>query len=174
MLPSGFRTMPQSEGDLGTRLIRMTRDLFAAGHRGMVLVNADSPTLPHSILHDAIRLTGHQDSMVIAPAHDGGYTLIGLSRPHDELFTGIAWSTSTVYEQTCARALQLRLPVVELPLWYDVDNAEYLTVLEQELAGRRPAFAAPDLAGGSAHHTRRFLAELAASRRSHAPVSLVR
>jgi rSAM/selenodomain-associated transferase 1 len=174
LLPDGFRTMPQSEGDLGARLIRMIRDLFVAGHRGVVLVNADSPTLPHSILRDAIAMTGHSDNVVIAPAHDGGYTLIGLTQPHDALFTDIAWSTSQVCEQTRARALQLRLPVVELPLWYDVDDAHYLAVLEQELAGHRPPFAAKNLVGASAPCTRRCLAAFAAIRSSHAPINIVR
>jgi uncharacterized protein len=174
LLPDGFRTMPQIEGDLGERLIRMTRDLFIAGHRGVVLVNADSPTLPHSILRDAIAMTGHTDSLVIAPAHDGGYTLIGLSQPHDTLFTDIAWSTAAVYEQTRERALQLRLPVVELPLWYDVDDAEHLALLERELEGQRPHFAAKDLVGAPAPHTRRCLAEFAAERISHAPVNVTR
>lgn len=174
LLPDGFRTMPQADGDLGQRLIRMTRELFTAGHRGVVLVNADSPTLPHSILRDAIAMTGHTDNVVIAPAHDGGYTLIGLTQPHDALFTDIEWSTPKVYEQTRARALQLRLPVVELPLWYDVDNAEYLAVLERELAGEAPQFARADLIGASAPHTRRCLATFAAERRSHASVNVVR
>lgn len=174
LLPDGFRTMPQAEGDLGARLIRMTRELFVAGHRGVVLVNADSPTLPHSILREAIATTGHADNVVVAPAHDGGYTLIGLTQPHDELFTGIAWSTSQVYEQTRARALQLRLPVAELPLWYDVDDAHYLAVLERELAGSPPDFAAKDLIGAPAPHTRKCLAAFAAERQSHAPVNMTR
>jgi rSAM/selenodomain-associated transferase 1 len=174
LLPEGFRTMPQSEGDLGARLIHMTRDLFRAGHRGVVLVNADSPTLPHAILRDAIAMTGHTDNVVIAPAYDGGYTLIGLSQPHDALFTDIAWSTSRVYEQTRAKALQLLLPVVELPLWYDVDDAHDLATLERELAGASPPFAAKGLAGAPAPHTRQCLAEVAAARSGHAPANVVR
>lgn len=174
LLPDGFRTMPQTDGDLGGRLIRMTRELFIAGHRGVVLVNADSPTLPHSILRDAIAMTGHADNVVIAPAHDGGYTLIGLTQPHDALFTDIDWSTSEVYAQTRAQALQLRLPVVELPLWYDVDHAEYLAVLERELAGHAPEFAANGLVGAPAPHTRDCLARFAAMRISHAPVNVMR
>jgi len=173
LLPSGFRTMTQTDGDLGTRLIRMTRDLFIAGHRGVVLVNADSPTLPHAILRDAIALTGHTDNVVIAPAHDGGYTLIGLSQPHDALFTDIAWSTSEVYEQTRARALQLRLPLIELPLWYDVDDAKDLAMLERELAGHPPPFA-NGLTGAPAPCTRRCLAAFAAERMTHAPVNVTR
>jgi rSAM/selenodomain-associated transferase 1 len=174
LLPPGFRTLPQADGDLGARMIRMTRELFAAGHRGVVLIGADSPTLPPSILRDAVAMAGHTDNLAIAPAHDGGYTLIALTRPHDELFAGIAWSTSAVYAQTCQRARDLRLPVIELPLWYDVDDENSLAILERELAGEPPVFAAPDLVGAPARHTRRFLAGLAAQRRRPAPVSLVR
>lgn len=161
LLPQGFHLLPQAEGDLGVRMLRLTRDLFAAGHRGVVLIGADSPTLPRAILHDAVAMTGHaDDNLVISPAHDGGYTLIGLTRPHDELFTGIAWSSAAVYAQTRQRALDLRLPVIALPLWYDVDDEESLSVLERELAGQPPPFAAPGLTGAPAHHTRRCLADL--------------
>lgn len=174
LLPDGFRTMAQTDGDLGARLMCMIRDLFIAGHRGVVLVNADSPTLPHSILRDAIAMTGHTDNVVIAPAQDGGYTLIGLTRPHDALFTDIAWSTAAVYEQTRTRALALRLPVIELPLWYDVDDAHYLAVLEREFAGYPPPFAAKGLVGAPAPHTRQCLAEFAAMRSIYAPINVTR
>lgn len=174
LLPDGFLTLPQTEGDLGKRLIRMTRDLFTEGHRGVVLVNADSPTLPHAILRDAVALTGHSDAVVIGPAHDGGYTLIGLSKPHDALFMDIAWSTSAVYQQTCAKALQLRLPVIELPLWYDVDNAYYLEILERELAGHPPPFARDGLVGAPAPHTRHCLDRITSMQNRHAPVDVIR
>lgn len=159
LLPGGLRLLAQSEGDLGARLIATTRSLFAAGHRGTVLVNADGPSLPHSILRDAIAAVGREDAVAISPAFDGGYTAIGLSQPHDEIFTDIPWSTDVVYERTRAQALRIGLPVIELPRWYDVDDAEALHMLEAELAGKPPPFAAPGLVGAPAHATRAFLAQ---------------
>ena len=97
--------MSQGEGDLGDRLLQGIADLLAAGHTGAILVNSDSPTLPPEILLVAVEAladdarTG-RDRMVICPALDGGYTLIGLSRPHWRLFDDIIWSTETVFERT--------------------------------------------------------------------------
>lgn len=157
LLPEGFRLLAQSEGDLGERLIAATRTLFAAGHRAIVLINADGPTLPASILRDAIAALGEGDNVTISPAHDGGYNVIGLSQPHDDVFTGIPWSTPAVYKRTRGQALRIGLPIVELPPWYDIDDAEGLRMLEAELAGK-PPFAGP-LVGAPAHATRAFLAQ---------------
>ena len=95
---------------------------------------------------------------MFGPASDGGYYLIGLKHAHSRLFEDITWSTPTVLERSCARAAEIGLPVILLPMWYDVDDAESLAVLEAELIGRPPGFAPAGLAGGSARHTRALLA----------------
>src|SRR5437763_618426 len=128
LLPSGFRLLPQCEGDFGTRLTRATRDLLG-GHTGAILVNADSPTLPASILRaavDAMRRGG----VVLSPALDGGYTLIGLSQPHDRLFVDIPWSTPAVHQKTVERAQEIGVPVTNVPGWYDVDDSVSLALLQ--------------------------------------------
>ena len=66
---------------------------------------------------------------------DGGYYLLGLKARHAALFTGIAWSTDTVAEATRARARGISLPLVELPPWYDVDDAASLARLRAERDG---------------------------------------
>ena len=69
-------------------------DLIAAGYEGPCLVDADSPTLPASLLAEAITsLRAPGDRVVLGPATDGGYDLIGLKHPHRHLFHDIAWST---------------------------------------------------------------------------------
>ena len=75
----GFRLLPQGDGDLGDRLSTATADLLAAGHAGAVLVNSDGPTLPRSILRAAVDAVRSGDNVVLSPALDGGYTLIGLA-----------------------------------------------------------------------------------------------
>ena len=80
MLPAGFALLPQIGSDLGPRLIRGFDDLLKAGHDGAILVNADSPTLPLSILRAAVDAVRRGDNVVLSPAHDGGYTLVGLSQ----------------------------------------------------------------------------------------------
>jgi rSAM/selenodomain-associated transferase 1 len=155
-LPSSFGMVPQSEGDFGARLYKGIVDLLAIGHAGAILVNSDSPTLPRSILREAVEAVLEGDRVVLSPALDGGYTLIGLSRPHRHLFDDIPWSTETVYQQTLQRAQEIKLPVSVVGGWYDVDDAASFAMLEAEMAGRRPDFAT-DQTSELAPATRRFL-----------------
>ena len=78
-------------------LFGAARALLLAGHDCVLLVNGDSPTLPARLLAQAIEaLREPGDRMVLGPASDGGYYLIGLKHPHRQLFTRIAWGTETV------------------------------------------------------------------------------
>jgi len=153
-LPAAFKLMPQIEGALGARLIHATADLLDAGHRAVILVGSDSPTLPRSILSAAVDAVIAGVNVVLSPALDGGYTLVGLSRSHPRLFEDIPWSTDAVYRLTLERAREMALPIVELPGWYDVDDEASLRLLEEEFNGRRPEF----VAGAEAPATRKFLA----------------
>jgi glycosyltransferase A (GT-A) superfamily protein (DUF2064 family) len=157
LLPAGFELMPQVEGDFGVRLFQGTRDLLNAGHDGVLLVNSDSPTLPLPILRAAVDAVRQADNVVLSPALDGGYTMIGLSKPHRRLFEDIRWSTSTVYRRTLDRAREIGLPVVDASPWYDVDDAASLRMLEDELSGQAPAFSS--IPGADAPSTRSFLRE---------------
>ena len=154
LLPANFALLPQGDGDFGARVAASMRTLLAR-HAGAILVNGDSPTLPAAILRAAIDALS-RDVVALSPAVDGGYTLIGLSNPHDELFADIPWSTAQVYERTVARAAAIGSPVVNVPGWYDVDDAASLALLTAELAGERPPFAQLD--GAAAPATRAFLA----------------
>jgi len=145
LLPVGFSLLLQDGDDLGTRLVRGIEALLNAGHNGVVLVNADGPTLPLPILRAAVDAVRRGGNVALSPAHDGGYTLIGLSKPQPRLFEDIPWSTSAVYRVTIERARGIGLPVA------------VLRMLEDELAGRPPAFAVT--AGADAPATRRFLRE---------------
>jgi glycosyltransferase A (GT-A) superfamily protein (DUF2064 family) len=138
MLPDGFGMMLQAEGDFGARLLNGIADLTTAGHAGAILVNSDSPTMPKAILDRAVAAVLSGDRVVLSPALDGGYTLIGLSKPHPGLFANIAWSTEVVYAQTLERARDLGLPVTHLDPWYDVDDSTSYAMLERELDGTPP------------------------------------
>jgi uncharacterized protein len=157
LLPDGFALMPQADGPFGVRLLKGTIDLLNAGHHGAILVNSDSPTLPLAILRDAVDALQQKDCVVLSPAHDGGYTLVGLSKPHARLFEDIPWSTSSVYQLTLERAREIGLPVVNVPGWYDVDDEASLRMLQNELLGRPPAFA--EMPGAEAPATRQFMRE---------------
>lgn len=157
LLPAGFQLLPQGEGDLGGRLHKGMADLLSAGHAGGIIVNSDSPTLPRAILEEAVAAVRQGDSVVIGPAIDGGYTLIGLSRPYAHLFADIPWSTASVCALTLERAREIDLPAILLDRWYDVDDGATYALLEAELAGRRPDFAVPGTAAQDAPRTRAFV-----------------
>lgn len=158
LLPSTFSLVLQAEGDFGVRLLQGIRDLLGAGHSGAILINSDSPTLPKDVLRMAADAVRRGDNVTLSPAHDGGYTLIGLSHPHTRLFEDIPWSTSEVYRLTLERAHEIGVPVENVPGWYDVDDASSFQMLEDELASEHFTFAA-GLVGANAPATRRFILE---------------
>ena len=163
LLPRNFRLLLQRDDDFGSRLATATRDLLAR-HAGAILVNADSPTLPASILRAAVDAT-RRGGVVLSPALDGGYTLIGLSQLHERLFADIPWSTPQVHQRTVERAREIGFPVTDVPGWYDVDDAASLALLQAELAGEALPFA-PAGSGAAAPATHSYLARRAALARS--------
>jgi rSAM/selenodomain-associated transferase 1 len=162
-LPPQVRLLPPRSVGLADSLPDAIEDLTAGGYDGACLVNADSPTLPTSLLIDAITsLRAPGDRVVLGPATDGGYYLIGLKHPHRQLFRDIAWSTERVYRQTAERAASIGLELVTLPAWYDVDDAESLGWLCRELlGGRRPPPCTRE--GYAAAQTRDYLLRLLAA-----------
>jgi rSAM/selenodomain-associated transferase 1 len=112
---------PQAEGDLAERLIGAFKDAFDAGHRRVVIIGSDCPYITPDDLRDAFQqLTNHD--VVLGPASDGGYWLIGLRQPQPTLFKDIAWSTATVFQETLAAAAAADLRVTRLRELSDVDT----------------------------------------------------
>ena len=160
LLPSGFGLLAQRGGNLGERLFHAAHDFLNAGYGAMCLINSDSPTLPKAVLEQAVKaLQLPGDRVVLGPADDGGYYLIGLKKAHPQLFADIEWSTEKVLAQTLERAAQVNLEVVSLPLWYDVDDGSSLERLRTELFGGKADLSATPC-GYHAPHTRAFLAQL--------------
>lgn len=159
LLPEGISVLAQRGPDLSARLIHASRDLLVAGHAGVCLINADGPTLPAPLLAKAVTaLRKPGERVVLAPAIDGGYALIGLKRDEPSLFTDIAWSTSHVLAATLVRAARRSLPVSILPTWYDVDDIGGLELLCHELFGRgRFPLACGGVQGAPAARTRACL-----------------
>ena len=163
LLPNKFRLVPQRGETLGDRLINAATELLNDGFESVCLINSDSPTLPTRILRTAVSLLAQEgDRVVLGPSQDGGYYLIGLKSPHRSLFERIAWSTADVLAHTIERAAGIDLPVELLPMWYDVDDAATLHLLNEEL-GLGPNGAGPHKpyeGGYAAPFTRNYLAEL--------------
>jgi uncharacterized protein len=143
--------------DFGACLLHAIEQMFANGHSGAVVLNADSPTLPTALLNEtAAMLARPGDRAVLGPSSDGGYYLLGLKAAHRRLFEDIAWSTERVAEQTRERAREIGLELHVLPEWYDVDDVESLRRLHTEMFdadGRLPPRHA-------ARHTAALLNEL--------------
>ncbi len=143
ILPPEFSLVLQRGNTFGERLFFTAQDLFACGFNAVCLIDSDSPTVPKTAYEHAARaLAEPGDRVVLGPSADGGYYLIGIKRPHADLFRDIAWSTSSVYAQTVERAQAGGLEVIVLPLWYDVDDGDTLSLLRAELMlGMAPGFA---------------------------------
>jgi rSAM/selenodomain-associated transferase 1 len=121
---------PQPEGDLGDRLIFALQAAFAAGHRAVIAIGTDCPSLDSAVLLQAFEVLTNHD-LVLGPATDGGYYLIGLQRPIPALFQNIPWSTAAVLQQTEAVADALGLTRYHLPSLTDVDHPEDLELWRQ-------------------------------------------
>ena len=159
ILPAHFSLVPQRGDGFGERLLFAAQDILACGYGSVCLIDSDSPTVPAAAFEQAIAELARPDSharIVLGGSQDGGYYLIGLRHPHPELFANIAWSTSAVYVETVAAAEVKGIEVVELPLWYDVDDSATLNLLSSELlADTAPPFVT--LPGYPAPHSREFL-----------------
>jgi rSAM/selenodomain-associated transferase 1 len=146
----GFALIPQRGGDLGERQLGLIEDTLAMGLQGALVMGTDSPTLPRESLDEAVSLVMARDvDVVLGPAEDGGYYLIGMRVPHRALFENLPWSTAAVLGRTLERAQRLGLRVACLPTWFDVDTGADLERLRAELDAS-PA--------GPPRHTRAFLA----------------
>jgi rSAM/selenodomain-associated transferase 1 len=138
LLADGSPLMPPDVQGFGRCLLHAILAMLARGHRSAVVLNSDSPTLPTALLvRTATALAEDGDRVVLGPADDGGYYLLGMKAAHAHLFADIAWSTGAVAETTRRRAGELGLEVVELPLWYDVDDHAALLRLLEETATSR-------------------------------------
>jgi rSAM/selenodomain-associated transferase 1 len=124
-LPLRNRFVPQCDGDLGRRLAKAVCTEFDNGNQCVYLIGGDCPGLSRDYFYEADRALGAHD-MVIGPAEDGGYVLLGLKFPHDVLFTNIDWSTPAVLEQTLLAARGQTLSVNLLRPLVDIDDAATL------------------------------------------------
>ena len=130
---SQFTYVTQCDGDLGQRLESAVAESFQNDCQRVVVVGTDCPTLSEVIVRQAFDHLSDHD-VVIGPAADGGYYLIGLSRHVSSLFSDIAWSTDQVLEQTLAAAIQSDMSIALLPTLEDVDRPEDLARWEQAQA----------------------------------------
>jgi rSAM/selenodomain-associated transferase 1 len=136
----------QGEGDLGQKLERvLSRGL--ADHPRSIAIGADVPDLPQELLELAIEALATRD-VVLVPARDGGFVLIGVTRLPVGALGSLPWSTAETFARTLERLHSLGLSVAVLDPWEDVDDYPALLRLDERLRE-----------SGSAPRSRRVLAE---------------
>lgn len=125
----------QPNEDLGGRIAKFFAEYASEPGSSAVLIGSDSPTFPVTYILDAFYWLKTAD-VVICPASDGGYCLIGLRAGFDSatLFKGVDWSSARVLGQTAERIRELGLSLELLPIWYDVDSVEGVEMLRGHLA----------------------------------------
>ena len=159
ILPADFSLLAQRGDEFGQRLYFAVEDLFKYGFEAVCLIDSDSPTVPAENFAEAVELLStDEDRVVLGPSEDGGYYLIGLKAPHQNLFKQIDWSTERVLKQTIKRASEVGLEVQLLANGYDVDDDASLRRLSKELLGER-------VDESVAPNTRRFLLRLVEQRK---------
>jgi rSAM/selenodomain-associated transferase 1 len=131
----GVSLHPQGDGDLGVRMQRAFDAALGRARRAL-LVGSDIPALSAQYLRDAEGALAGGDDVVIGPAEDGGYVLIGLSRCDLELFREIPWGGSEVLAETRRRIAALSWRCRELRVLWDVDRPEDLGRLPGEMRAR--------------------------------------
>jgi hypothetical protein len=161
-----LRRLTQTGDTLGDRMASALRQALEAGATRAVLIGTDVPTLPPAVITDAFAQLRRAD-VVLGPACDGGYYLVGVARRVPPIFDRITWSRPTVLEATLARINALGLRGRLLPFWYDVDGVPSLRLLAAHLgllrrAGQLKSRAAP-------RATARLCAELIGRQKQKAP-----
>ncbi|MFQ5675492.1 MAG: TIGR04282 family arsenosugar biosynthesis glycosyltransferase [bacterium] len=140
IIPESFELVPQDGRTLGARMLNAFQCTFEAGADGTVILGSDSPTLPLQFLEAAFAtLTKHD--LVLGPAEDGGYYLIGMKEYHPGIFESIEWSSSSVLETTLRKAKESQLRTKLLKTWYDIDDKPTLVrAANDDRSGRIQAF----------------------------------
>jgi rSAM/selenodomain-associated transferase 1 len=130
-----FELTAQADGNLGERL----QQFFAAQQaNAVVVIGTDSPTLPVAFIEHAFEQLATAD-LVLGPAGDGGYYLIGCGRQLPPVFDGIAWSSPSVLGETVRRLADPSWRLALLPPWYDVDTLADWRMLCGHVAALRRA-----------------------------------
>lgn len=126
---------PQSGRDLGEKLANAFRTVFDSGARRTVVVGTDCLSITEETITETLQYLDKKD-MVIGPAEDGGYYLLGLSRYMPELFDSVDWSTDKVFRQTVEKARRLGLSYTTLEPLKDLDEYSDMSISHQYLLQR--------------------------------------
>ena len=145
----GFSVVPQIGDTLGERLDYVLSTCLAQGYDQVAAINSDSPNLPAELLRQAFqaldRSTIEQESdgkytdIVFGPSEDGGYYLIGVTKPWSRVVCDVTMSTPTVLQDSLTIAKEEGAAVKLLPAWYDIDTVDELKRLYAECKDSHPS-----------------------------------
>lgn len=139
LVPRGVGVMPQSSGELGERMRGAFASLFESGARAVVVIGSDLPAITPSIVAAAFEILERDvDALVLGPAADGGYYLVGATRV-PPVFDGIEWGSDAVLAQTQAAAARAGLRVSVVETLTDIDAIDDLRRLGEGLPASRTA-----------------------------------
>ena|SRR5438270_5520118 len=148
-----FALTPQSDGDVGRRMVAFFAEQLKADAKQVVLLGADSPTVPLAYIEQAFHALQNAD-VVLGPATDGGYYLLGCAGSVPGIFQAIPWGSSQVLDSTMEAIARGRYRFAILPPWYDVDTLDDWRMLKGHVAAMRQAGFDPEIV-----HTERLLQE---------------
>ncbi len=124
-----FQKEIQEGNDLGERMKNAFKSSFTAGYKNVVIIGTDCPGIYEDILEDGF-LKLNKSDIVIGPATDGGYYLLGMKKVHSFLFQNIEWSTDSVFQQTIELCNRNHLSYFLLPGLSDIDEEKDLKHFE--------------------------------------------
>ncbi len=122
---NGYRKQSQQGTDLGERMEFAFKNIFAEHYENVIIVGSDCFELTSEIIDNAFSLLEKND-IVIGPAKDGGYYLLGMKKMHSSIFKNVNWSTHEVFEKTMQKIKSLDLKVSLLPVLRDIDTVHDL------------------------------------------------
>lgn len=129
---NGYEKKLQCGNTLGERMQMAFSELFSAGYSGICIIGSDCHAISSADIESAFEKLNQHD-LVIGPAADGGYYLLGCKKNIPELFINKKWGSPAVLEATLADAVKLKLSVYKLQMLNDIDE-------EKDLAGSGLAF----------------------------------
>jgi rSAM/selenodomain-associated transferase 1 len=118
----GFGLKEQNGGNLGEKMMDAFEQLLNKGYIKVVIIGSDCPHLKAQHIEEAFDGLNSND-IVIGPANDGGYYLLGMKKMHPAIFQNKSWSTAFVFNETIATIKMLQLSFHQLEALTDVDEA---------------------------------------------------
>ena len=128
---SGFEFYYQEDSDLGERMSNAFKKSFALGAEKAVIIGTDVPDISIDLIIRSFDLLDKKD-IVIGPSTDGGYYLLAMKKPNNNIFTGINWSTESVLDQTINRINEDNFSFAKLEQLHDIDDEHSLKLWMKE------------------------------------------